>query len=287
MEDLATAKKDGLDLLEEEDSPRSYFIEALIFIMLIAMVIIYFSGSIIEIIPAGYKGVYFSTLTNGTQLNEDYDEGLHFKFPWDQIIIYNTRIQERQDTILGLTSDGLEIHAEISIRYFPDYHELGRIHKEIGPDYLNTILIPRITAITRDIVSRFDVEGLYNSRDSMQAEISQLAQYQITDNYPINVVDVVVRSIILPDLVMEAIKGKLVFEQKMLEYDYRLDLEKREALRKEIEARGIKIFSDTSQIDILKWEGIIATKELAKSENAKVVVIGTNSGDLPIILGGQ
>ena len=73
----------------------------------------------------------------------------------------------------------------------------------------------------------------------------------------------------------------------MLEHDFRLALEEKEAERKAIEAMGIRRFKDTSQLDILKWEGINATKELAKSPNAKVIVIGTDDGDLPIILGGS
>jgi hypothetical protein len=35
----------------------------------------------------------------------------------------------------------------------------------------------------------------------------------------------------------------------------------------------------------LKWKGIEATRELARSQNAKVVVIGAGKEGLPIILG--
>jgi hypothetical protein len=36
---------------------------------------------------------------------------------------------------------------------------------------------------------------------------------------------------------------------------------------------------------VLKWHGIQATQELAKSPNAKVVVIGAGDAGLPLILG--
>lgn len=278
------------DALEEDDKVeiRSYFLEGLIILMVVFMIFIYFSSRFFVVIPAGHQAIYFSTLGEGTLLDKHFDEGLNVKFPWDYVVLYNTRIQEHQDTILGLTVDGLEVYAEISFRYFPDAERLGLLHREIGPDYLNTILIPQITAITRDIISRYDVNQLYStSRDSIQRDMADRSVQLITDHYPINVIDVVVRSIILPEKVMEAIRSKLVYEQDMLAYEFRLELERREALRKEIEAQGIRAFTDTSQIDILKWEGITATKELAKSPNSKVVVIGTDSGDLPIILGGN
>ena len=102
----------------------------------------------------------------------------------------------------------------------------------------------------------------------------------------------------MPKSVNEAIQRKLIREQELLEFNFKLEIEEKEAQRKIIEAqgeekarlveaRGVKIFRDTSQIDILKWEGINATKDLAKSPNAKVVVVGTDDGDLPIILGGN
>ena len=43
----------------------------------------------------------------------------------------------------------------------------------------------------------------------------------------------------------------------------------------------------TITAQLLKWKGIEATQEIAKSSNAKIVVIGNGDGDLPIILGGQ
>jgi prohibitin 1 len=61
--------------------------------------------------------------------------------------------------------------------------------------------------------------------------------------------------------------------------------------RKKIEAEGIssfeKIVTEGINENLLKWKGIEATKELALSGNAKVVVIGAGKEGLPIILGGD
>lgn len=294
-----------LALLEEEDEEEDGFMsgfsmQLLIIAMLVAMVILYFASSLFVIIPAGHKGALYSTLGGGTQLNGVYyDEGFHLMYPWDNMILYNTRIREHQDTIMALTEDGLEVSSEISYRYFPDYTRIGRLHRELGPEYLYTILVPHITAITRDVISHHRVDKLYSTaRDSIQIAMTQRCQSQITDNYPVSIVDIVLRNITLPKSVNDAIQQKLVREQEMLEYDFKLVIEEKEAHRKIIEAegdviarlaeaRGVKLFRDTSGLDILKWEGIRATKELAKSPNAKIVVVGTGEGDLPIILGGN
>lgn len=67
--------------------------------------------------------------------------------------------------------------------------------------------------------------------------------------------------------------------------------ERQEADRKRIEAQGVadfqKIVSQGISEQLLKWKGIEATMEIARSQNAKVVVIGAGKDGLPLILGGQ
>jgi regulator of protease activity HflC (stomatin/prohibitin superfamily) len=66
--------------------------------------------------------------------------------------------------------------------------------------------------------------------------------------------------------------------------------EQQEAERKRIEAEGIstfqKIVSEGISPQLLQWKGIEATQELAKSPNAKIVVIGNAKDGLPLVLGG-
>jgi regulator of protease activity HflC (stomatin/prohibitin superfamily) len=80
-------------------------------------------------------------------------------------------------------------------------------------------------------------------------------------------------------------------EQESLEYEFRIEKEQKEAERKRIEAEGIRDFQEivSSGIsdELLRWKGIEATSQLAESENAKVVVIGSGDDGLPLILGGN
>jgi len=116
------------------------------------------------------------------------------------------------------------------------------------------------------------------------------AIFKIEKNY-ITIQDVLVRQVILPKTVAEAIESKVEQKQLSEAYQYRLEREKKEADRKIIEAEGIyqynaKVTKSLTQ-DILKWKGIQATQELAASNNAKIVVIGNGGSQLPIILGGE
>ena len=275
-------------LHEEEPLKQSYMMTALVVIMLLLLLVVSFWDNIFINIPSGHKGVLFRTLAGGTVTGKYFDEGLVFIFPWNEMYVYDTRVISGQDSIDALTEDGLQVRAEISYRYRPKIDSLGKMHKNLGLDYSDKIIVPHVTAATRDVISRYRSDALYTtSRSDIQADMLAQVRSQVDSFYPITTIDLIVRSIVLDETVEKAIDDKLVKEQEMLGYDFLIEKELREEERKLIEARGIKYFQDTSGIDILKWRGIEATEKLAKSENAKVVIIGTDSGEMPVILGGN
>ena len=85
-----------------------------------------------------------------------------------------------------------------------------------------------------------------------------------------------------------SIEAKQQAEQESLAMSFRLQKEKQEAERKRLEAQGIRDFQQIVaqgiSAQLLEWKGIEATENLAKSANAKIVVIGNSKG-LPLILG--
>jgi regulator of protease activity HflC (stomatin/prohibitin superfamily) len=284
--------KDTVPDLEQEEgeivSRRSYLIEVLIILMVIIFTLVVFKDLIFVNIPAGHKGVLFRTLEGGTVTNRYYDEGLVFVFPWNQMIIYDTRILSGQDTIAALTADGLPVQAEISYRYRPTFDSIGLIHKNLGLGYKNIIIIPHVTSATRDVVSRYRVDALFStSRKDIQDAMLKQVKAQVDSLYPLTILDLVVRDIKIEKTVEDAIANKLVQEQEMLAYNFILQKEQKELERKLIEARGIKLFRDASGINIMQWKGIEATRELAKSPNTKVIVLGQDGGKLPFFLGNE
>ena len=103
--------------------------------------------------------------------------------------------------------------------------------------------------------------------------------------------DLLIRSITLPEKIKAAIESKLQQQQEALAYQYRLERETSEADRLRIQAQGIadynKILSASITPNILKQKGIDATLELANSPNSKVIVVGSGDDGLPLILGGN
>jgi regulator of protease activity HflC (stomatin/prohibitin superfamily) len=102
--------------------------------------------------------------------------------------------------------------------------------------------------------------------------------------------DVLISSMTFPQPVEAAINRKIEEYEARQEDVYRLQRERLESERKEVEAEGIARFqqivgANMSQ-NYLRWKGIEATLALAQSPNSKVVVIGTPGDGLPLILGG-
>merc|ERR1711998_830030 len=101
--------------------------------------------------------------------------------------------------------------------------------------------------------------------------------------------DVLLKALKLPDQLSKAIELKAQAEQEAQRMEFVLAKEKQEAERKKIEAQGIsdfqKIVSDGISPNLLKWKGIEATEKLARSDNAKIVIMGNGKDSLPVILG--
>ncbi|MDP3353583.1 MAG: prohibitin family protein, partial [Flavobacteriaceae bacterium] len=169
--------------------------------------------------------------------------------------------------------------------------ELGLLHRTRGENYLERVIQPAIRSATRSVVGRYTPEQIYSSkRDAIQAEIYDEAK-KILDNQHVQLNEVLVRDVTLPQTIKTAIENKLGQEQESLEYVFRLEKATKEAERQRIEARGKsdanRILSESLNDKILRDKGIEATLQLAKSPNTKVVVVGSGKDGLPLILGNN
>ena len=257
----------------------------------IIFLIIIISKSAITI-GSGEAGVLYKTFGGGVVTEEPpLSEGFHLVAPWNRVYIYEVRRQEVFEKMKVLSSNGLDIQLDASAWYKPTYNELGKLHQEIGEDYLNRIILPTIRSAARSVVGRYTPEQLYSSkRDAIQNEIFEETKKIVSEQY-IELDDILVRDVTLPPTIKEAIERKLKEEQASLEYEFRLERAQKEAERQRIEAQGKadanRILSASLTDKILQDKGIEATLKLSQSPNAKVVVVGSGDDGLPLILGNN
>jgi len=258
-------------------------------VVIVVIAVIMFWSRMTVTIDAGHAGVLFETFSGGVDTNNTYSEGFHFLAPWNEMIIYETRQQEIAEDMNVLSSNGLEIKADVSAWYKPEYAKIGLLHANIGKDYLRRVVIPALRASARSVIGRYTPEQIYSTkRDAIQDEIYEEARVILSEKY-VDLTQILIRSIVLPSTIKSAIEGKLKQEQESLEYEFKLQKAQKEAKRQIIDAEGKaeanRILNASLTNNILREKGISATVKLAESNNTKIVIIGNSDGGMPLILG--
>ncbi|MEO1437123.1 MAG: prohibitin family protein [Bacteroidota bacterium] len=262
-----------------------------IFIFIGLILIIALSNSTFLTIKAGEKGVLFRTFGGGLDKEKVFEQGFHIIAPWNDMYVYDVREIQMEEGMTVLSSNGLNIKVDVTIRMHPAYSDIGFLHDKFGPNYAESLVRPEVRSAVRKIIGRFEPEELYSTkRDEVQSLIEEDLSKVLADNHII-LKAALIRDIELPEKIRTAIERKLQQEQESEEYKYRLDKERQEAERKIIEAEAKaeanRIISASLTDKILRDKGIDATLELSNSPNSKVIVVGGGDSGLPLILGNQ
>lgn len=258
------------------------------FLFLSAFLATYLFNHIFINIYPGEVGVLWQRFGehSGTQ-EKKYFGGLHVINPFNKMYKYEVRSQQRETTFTVLSNNGLPIKIRASIRFQPNIESLNLLHEAIGPDYVERVVIPEVQAAMRRVIGEYEPNDIYATQRNIVKNVVLTAASELQDRY-ITLDDLLIKEIHLPPAIEAAIENKLTEEQLLLAYQYINEREKEEAKRKKIEAGGIKDFQNTIEKGLtpayLRFKGINATLELAKSPNAKLVVIGNNQDGLPLIL---
>jgi regulator of protease activity HflC (stomatin/prohibitin superfamily) len=190
------------------------------------------------------------------------------------------------DAIKVLTADGLEVTIDLTVLYRVIPSEAPRIVKETGINYEDKIVRPISRTRIRDNAVYYDAISLYSSkRDEFQSRIFKGIETDFKKR-GLFLENLLVRNITLPLAVKGTIEQKIQAEQESQKMQFILAKERQEADRKRVEAQGIadyqRIISESLTDKQLQYEQIKATMELAKSQNAKIIMIGR--GSAPVIL---
>ena len=266
------------------------FLPVIIITFIVLFVVILLSSSLFLTIRPGERGVIFDRFS-GLKKDNIYKPGFHVKAPWNDMIVYDVAESKIDETMDVLDKSGLSIKVDISVRFHPIYDRVGYLEEIFRGDFIDRLVIPETRSTVRKVMGRYTAEEIYSTkRSEVEESIIRETEEILGENYII-MKALLIRSINLPEQIKTAIENKLKQEQEALAYQYRLDREKSEAERMRIqaegEARANQIINSSLTSSLLKMRGIEATIKLAESENSKVIVIGSGSDGLPLILGNN
>ncbi len=260
-----------------------------VFVILIVVLIL--ASFTFLTIDANERGVLFKRFGGGLDKEHIYEPGFHVIAPWNSIYLYDIREKQIEESMTVLSSNGLNIKLDVTVRVNPIYNKIGDLHEKFGPHYMQSLVRPEVRSAVRKIIGRYNPEELYSTkRDEVQNLIQEDLKKELEANF-VELRATLIRDIELPEKVKTAIEEKIEAEQLALKYEYILEQERKEAERKIIEAKAKaesnRILNASLSSNILRDKGIEATIKLAESPNTKVIVVGSGSDGLPLILGGQ
>ena len=241
----------------------------------------------VVVVPAGHVGVkeFF-----GSVYDDSLQAGMHVVNPLLRIHKMSIRTQQLTEDAVVPSKEGLAVNLDLSSLFSLNPVNAPEVYKTIGLSYVQVIVVPAMRSVVRGATAEYEAKALYTAaREELSNQMFDQLKPLLAKR-GIRLEKVLLRSVKLPAILATAIEKKLEAEQQAEQMKFVLQRESQEAKRKRIEAKGISDYNMevnrglTAQI--LTLRGIEATRELAKSNNAKVVVVGGKEG-LPLILGNN
>lgn len=262
----------------------------------LVLLIVGILSSIFRVIEPGYVGV---KVLFGSVDKDILQSGLNVVNPLADVIMFDVKTQNYtmsgvhdegtksgDDAIKVLTSDGLEVVIDLTVLYKIIPAEATNIYSKIGEDYEYKIVRPITRTKIRDNAVYYDAISLYSKkRDEFQSRIYKDIENDFSARGLV-LEQLLVRNITLPQSVKMTIESKINAEQEAQKMQFVLQKEQQEAERKRVEAQGIadyqKIINSQLSDKLLQYEKIKAYKELAESNNSKIIIMPDSK--TPLIL---
>lgn len=213
-----------------------------------AVVLLIVLLSVFTVIPAGNVGV---VETFGRVSDSELLPGLHFKNPLAKVTVIPTRTQDytmsvipgenelyADDSIRVLTKEGLSVDLDITVLYSVMPDRASDLYQNIGLMYSDVLVRPQIRSTIREVSSQYEAKAMYSDNRVEMREALLTALQDKLSLRGINIEEVLLRNVNLPETLAAEIEATLTAKQENETYTYKLEVEQKEADRKAIEAEG-------------------------------------------------
>jgi regulator of protease activity HflC (stomatin/prohibitin superfamily) len=250
------------------------------------------------------------------------EEGFHFVNPFvtvDEMTIQTQTLTMSGDTALrAMSSDQLTMTLDVSILYHLNSGQAPGIRRFM-PNYSESIVVPSVRTAIRDAVREFDaVSAVSENRDELGTLMMELVRVRIgnalnqreLERFSVHIDDVQLRNIVLPAEIQESIRNVQRQRQQANERQQSIRTAQQEAERAQTEAEGARqvaligarrdaesrliraraeaeandVLTRSITPEILRLRAIDATRAITTSDQTRTVVLGSGSGQTPLIL---
>ncbi|MBO7662587.1 MAG: prohibitin family protein [Clostridia bacterium] len=247
-------------------------------------------------VQTGYTGI---VTTFGRVEDVTLEAGFHFKSPFQEIILMDNREQKSSFTTEAFSSDIQQVDITGSINYAINKSTAMNLFKEVGTDYFNKLVYPRMLEITKGVFSKYTAENLVANRQNLSESI-RAGMHAELDAYGINVISISIENIDFTDAFTDAVEAKQVAAQKKLQAEIeqsQMTMEtqqqaERKRINAEAEANVAKINADADAyaLQVRSDAEAEANKKIAESLTEHLIrfnEIKAWDGKLPTYMAGQ
>jgi len=239
----------------------------------VALIVVVVALAPYVVVPTGHTGI---VTTFGRVENYTLPEGFHLKNPIQQVIMMDNRAQKSTISMQAFSSDIQQVDVVCSVNYRVDRETAQDLYRNVGVNYYQTIMEPRIKEDVKAVFTKYSAENLVGARATLSTQVKELLSPLMKQN-GIDIIAVSIEDIDFTDAFTNAVEDKQVAEQTKLrvetEQAQQVSVEKSAAERRVIaanaEAQERAIFAEADakvariQADAARYAG---EQEAAKNQ---------------------
>lgn len=232
---------------------------------------------------------------------EDYtlEAGFHIKSPFQQIILMDNREQKTTFSTQAFSSDIQQVDITGSINYAINKSTAMTLFKEVGTNYFDKLINPRMMENTKAVFSKYTAENLVSAREQLSVQIRDNLSKEM-ERYGITIISVSIENVDFTDAFTDAVEAKQVAAQKKLQAEIEQEQKtmeteqqaQRQKIEADAEAQVRKIAADAEAYAITtkaKAEAE-ANEKIAKSLTQELIhftQVNQWNGELPLYVSGE
>lgn len=247
-------------------------------------------------IPTGYTAI---VTTFGKVSDNTLEAGFHVKSPFQKITLMDNREQKRTFVTEAFSSDIQQVDINGSVNYAINKSTAMTLFKEVGVDYFDKLVYPRMLEITKGVFSKYTAENLVAYRQVLSETILKDLGEEL-EPYGINIISISIENIDFTDAFTDAVEAKQVAAQKKLQAEIEQSQKtmetQQQAERQKIQAQAeadvakINADADAYAVKVRAEAEAEANKEIAESLTKELIEFNTIkqwNGELPTYVSGE
>lgn len=223
--------------------------------------------SLFTSVPTGYTGI----LTTFGKVNDTtLEAGINVKAPWQSVVLMDNREQTKDFEVLAFSSDIQEVKVSGTISYSIDKTTAMKLYRDVGKDYYQTLVTPRLNEAVKVMISEYSAEDLITNRGQLSTKMLTSINNS-TSTYGLNIINISI-DVDFADAFTDAVEAKQVATQVLqkaqTEQEQETMVAQQQAERQKIEAQAK---ADVAKLQADAEAYAISTKAQAEADaNEKI-----------------